>query len=57
VEWNIGEAAGALAVWSLANDATPRGVRNDELRLKDFQATLTTQLGFELAWPNITAPS
>jgi hypothetical protein len=48
---------GALAAWSLANGATPRGVRNDEACLKDFQATLTTQLGFELAWPNITAPS
>jgi hypothetical protein len=52
VEWNIGEAAGALAAYCLARSVLPRQVRSDPTHLGDFQRTLTTVLGFELAWPD-----
>lgn len=52
VEWNIGEAAGAVAAHCVANNLTPRQVRNTEKLLRDFQASLTRQ-GFELDWPRI----
>ncbi len=51
VEWNIGEAAGALAAHCLEQGLTPRQVRNSPARLADFQGVLTGTLGFELAWP------
>ena len=54
VEWNIGEAAGALAAWSLSRGKTPRQVRNDAGLLADFQHDLTGKLGFELDWPAIS---
>jgi hypothetical protein len=54
VEWNIGEAAGALAAYCLDRRTTPRQVRGDAARLSDFQRTLTDTLGFELAWPRFT---
>jgi hypothetical protein len=57
VEWNIGEAAGALAAWSLIHDTSPSGVRNDAGSLANFQHMLTQTLGFELAWPSYTPPS
>ena len=57
VEWNIGEAAGALAAWSLEHETTPRSVRNDEGSLRDFQSHLQHKLGFELDWPHVVAPS
>jgi hypothetical protein len=50
VEWNIGEAAGALASYCLAKNCTPRQVRDTEKQLADFQALLTRQ-GVRLAWP------
>jgi hypothetical protein len=53
VEWNIGEAAGAMAAWSLERSVTPRQVRNESQLLTDFQSTLTNDLGFELDWPSI----
>jgi len=53
VEWNIGEAAGALAAWSLNREQYPRHVRNDVAELKAFQDTLTRNLGFELDWPEV----
>lgn len=53
VEWNIGEAAGALAAWSLEHDVRPTGVRNSEKRLAEFQASLVNDLGFELDWPEV----
>ena len=53
VEWNIGEAAGALAAHCLARGTTPAGVWEDEARTGDFQADLRRQ-GFELEWPRIT---
>lgn len=49
VEWNIGEAAGALAAYCLQNDLTPRAVRNDRKRLADFQNLLVNR-GVELRW-------
>jgi hypothetical protein len=52
VEWNIGESAGALAAHCLQNNLTPRGVRNNENQLKDFQRVLKAQ-GVELDWPTI----
>jgi hypothetical protein len=52
VEWNIGEAAGALAAHALKSKQTPRAIRNDKRLLQDFQRSLQAQ-GFELAWPRI----
>ena len=52
VEWNIGEAAGALAAQAIATKTLPRRIRNDAKLLADFQARLTAQ-GFELAWPRL----
>jgi hypothetical protein len=54
VEWNIGEAAGALAAHCVARGLAPRQVRNTEARLKEFQSELTGD-GFELAWPRLRA--
>ena len=50
VEWNVGEAAGALAAWCLDRGTTPRAVRAGDAELADFQARLT-RLGVQLAWP------
>jgi hypothetical protein len=50
VEWNIGEAAGALAVYCLENDLEPAQVRNSSDQLEDFQAQLV-RLGVRLSWP------
>lgn len=52
VEWNIGEAAGALAAQANQTKQPPRRIRNDAKLLADFQAKLTQQ-GFELAWPKV----
>jgi len=51
VEWNIGEAAGALAAFSLQKKITPHQTRNNPALLEEFQSLLTGQLGFILAWP------
>ncbi|WP_010094788.1 FAD-dependent oxidoreductase [Ornithinibacillus scapharcae] len=50
VEWNIGEACGALVAFCLKHHVTPKQVRNDTKLLKDFQQDLR-QDGFELEWP------
>lgn len=50
VEWNIGEAAGALAAWSLRSNGMPRQVWKDPTRLADFQHFLSASLGFPLRW-------
>jgi hypothetical protein len=52
VEWNIGEASGAMAAWCLEKGLTPRQVRNDAKWLVDFQSMLVEELGFKLAWPD-----
>lgn len=50
VEWNIGEAAGALAAHCLNNGLEPEQVRNTPQLLVDFQALLV-RMGVRLAWP------
>jgi hypothetical protein len=54
VEWNIGEAAGALAAQAIKTRQTPRAISGNKNLLVDFQASLRQQ-GFELAWPKIHA--
>ena len=50
VEWNIGEAAGALAACCLDWDLLPRQVRNGKTYLADFQNLLTGRFGIDLSW-------
>ena len=52
VEWNIGEAAGALAAHAILTGRTPRQIRNQAKLLGDFQAMLAAQ-GVEIAWPRL----
>lgn len=52
VEWNIGEAVGALVAFCKGRKAQPRQVRNDTKLLADFQQSLRNQ-GFELEWPKV----
>jgi hypothetical protein len=54
VEWNIGEAAGALAAHAIKTRQSPRAMRRNKKLLEDFQASLRDQ-GFELEWPRIHA--
>ena len=49
VEWNAGEAAGALAAFCVARKEAPRRVRRDRKLLEEFQARLHKD-GFELEW-------
>ena len=48
VEWNIGEAAGALAAWCIARNVKPQAVR--DRHLGEFQDVLAGQ-GVQLRWP------
>ena len=50
VEWNIGEAVGALVAYCLRTKEPPRQVRRDAKRLAEFQAVLRNA-GVELEWP------
>ena len=50
VEWNIGEAAGALAAFCVAKQKRPREVRNQPGLLADFQKLLQDD-GVRLEWP------
>jgi hypothetical protein len=50
VEWNIGEAAGALAAFCLDRQTRPRQVRNSPALLADFQKLLIST-GLQLYWP------
>ncbi len=52
VEWSIGEAAGSLCAFSLANKTTPRLVRNTPKKLDEFQSLLKKN-GVELQWSQI----
>lgn len=52
VEWNIGEAAGALASYCQRNSKKPRQVRNDEKELEAFQGALQKD-GFQIRWPEL----
>ena len=49
VEWNIGEAVGALAAFCVTKRRAPREVRAKSELLKEFQGQLTDQ-GVRLAW-------
>ena len=51
VEWNIGEAAGALAAFCLERNEPPRAVYRNRRLLGDFQDRLRT-CGIELEWPD-----
>ncbi|HEY8472381.1 MAG TPA: FAD-dependent oxidoreductase [Natronosporangium sp.] len=53
VEWNIGEAAGALAAFCLDRGVSPRAVRNKASLLADFQDHLTSH-GVQLRWPEVS---
>jgi hypothetical protein len=50
VEWNIGEAAGTLAAFCIAQKKSPRAVRNQNDALADFQKLLQND-GVRLSWP------
>ena len=50
VEWNIGEAAGALAAFCLQRKEPPRQIRKNPQLRAAFQAHLRAA-GVELAWP------
>lgn len=49
VEWNIGEAAGALAAWSLDRGRTPKEIWSDRAETARFQRSLLLE-GVPLAW-------
>ncbi|HEY0306621.1 MAG TPA: FAD-dependent oxidoreductase [Acidobacteriaceae bacterium] len=49
-EWNIGEAAGAVAAQAVRTGKTPRQIRANKGLLSDLQSDLR-QDGFELEWP------
>ncbi len=53
VEWNVGEAAGAVAAHALRTKTPPRRIRNTQKLLEEFQASLRSQ-GFELFWPRLS---
>jgi hypothetical protein len=50
VEWNIGEAAGHLAAYCLAEDTAPHAVHADDALLADYQRELD-ETGVERHWP------
>jgi hypothetical protein len=52
VEWNIGEAAGAVAAQAIRTGQSPRAIHANKKLMEDLQANLRKQ-GFELAWPQI----
>ncbi|GMA30429.1 FAD-dependent oxidoreductase [Litorihabitans aurantiacus] len=52
VEWNIGEASGALAAFCLETGLTPQHVHASPAHLADYQAVLTHD-GVELHWPDV----
>jgi hypothetical protein len=51
VEWNVGEAAGALAAYCLEENVPPRAARTGR-HLSSLQALLTG-MGVELGWPTV----
>jgi hypothetical protein len=54
VEWNIGEAAGALAAFALENRSSPAAVRGDAVARGRFQRRLL-EAGIPLAWQTNTS--
>ncbi|MGA9450738.1 MAG: FAD-dependent oxidoreductase, partial [Verrucomicrobiia bacterium] len=55
IEWNIGEAVGALTAFCLAQKKSPREVRNPKALLADFQKLLRDD-GVRLDWPLEAGP-
>jgi hypothetical protein len=53
VEWNIGEAVGALASFCIERRTSPREVRNTPRLLEELQSQLARN-GVELHWPDVT---
>ena len=51
VEWNVGEAAGALAAFAIENDVAPASVRETPDLLARFQRRLLER-GVPLVWPD-----
>lgn len=49
VEWNVGEAAGALAAFAIRNNAAPSAVPSDSALLRKFQRELLSA-GVPLFW-------
>jgi hypothetical protein len=49
IEWNIGESAGALAIFCLENHTEPSEVWHNQIQLRQFQHRLLQQ-GIPLAW-------
>jgi hypothetical protein len=52
VEWNIGEAAGALAAFCLAKNCPARKVWEEQHLVQEFQSMLLKR-GVDLEWPTI----
>lgn len=50
VEWNIGEAAGYLAAYAIANELTPQEVYASSEHISRYQELLTHR-GVQLHWP------
>jgi hypothetical protein len=50
VEWNIGEAAGELAVFCLERKTHPQDVATNRANVTALQERLVAR-GFELEWP------
>jgi hypothetical protein len=55
IEWNIGEAAGSLAAFCMAQRKSPHEVRNKTGLLADFQKLLGND-GVRLEWPKEAGP-
>jgi hypothetical protein len=55
VEWNIGEAAGALTAFCIAQKKSPREVRHKPEPLADYQKLLRAD-GVRLEWPSEVGP-
>jgi hypothetical protein len=55
IEWNIGEAAGTLAAFCIAQKKSPRAVRDQKDALADFQKLLRSD-GVRLEWPPEAGP-
>lgn len=52
VEWNVGEAAGALSAWCVQQRSTPAALAESRDMTEAFQLMLHDRLGFELEWPS-----
>nr|WP_176753033.1 FAD-dependent oxidoreductase [Tenuibacillus multivorans] len=50
VEWNVGEAGGAIVAFCLNHQVSPKEVREEDSLLKRFQRELRED-GLELEWP------